>query len=100
MSRIDTELTLLRERISALEEEKRLEAEKKAKPLHALSELIAEKTDRADRNRYSKSFPLSRFYDRDQIRMLEPIYTLLFDIQERLTALERKHLIPKNSESE
>jgi uncharacterized coiled-coil protein SlyX len=92
MSKIDYELTLLRQRIAMLEERKRIEAEQElamqVNPLNTISDIIAEKTGRIDRNRYSKSFPMSRIYDQEQIDMLIPILNMLKTIVARLDALE------------
>jgi hypothetical protein len=92
MSQIDAELTLLRQRIAVLEEQKRAELSKRAQPLDAISRIIAERTARYDRNRHDKGFPMSRLYDQEQIETLVPIYTLFTTIQERLDALEKKEL--------
>jgi len=93
MSQIDYELTLLRQRIAMLEERKRIDAEQEiamqANPLNTIGNIIAEKTGRIDRNRYSKSFPMSRSYDQEQIQMLIPIHNMLKTIVERLDTLER-----------
>jgi len=90
MNQIDSELTLLRQRIAFLEEQKRAELFKRAQPLDAISRIIDERTARLDRNKHDKGFPMSRLYDQEQIETLVPIYTLLTTIQERLDALEKK----------
>jgi hypothetical protein len=90
MSQIDIDLNLLKQRIAALEEQKRIEAEKKANPIKILEVIIEEKKKQIENNRYSKSLPLARFYDQEKVAMLEPILNMLVDIQRRLEALEKK----------
>ena len=94
MSQIDNELNLLKQRLAALEEQKRIEAEKdaekKANPIKVLEGIIDEKKKQIENNRYSKSLPLARFYDQEKVAMLEPIFNMLVDIQKRLDALEKK----------
>jgi hypothetical protein len=94
MSNIDTELSLLKQRLAALEEQKRIEAEKeaekKANPMKVLVDIIDEKKKKIENNRYSKSLPLAQYYDQEKVAMLEPILNALQDIQKRLTALETK----------
>jgi hypothetical protein len=94
MSAIDSELERLRLRLSALEEQKRIEeasvAEKKAFPLKTLEGILDEKRKQIERNRYSKSVPLARYYDQEKLAYLEPIFTILKSINERLDVLEKK----------
>jgi hypothetical protein len=94
MSQIDIDLNLLKQRIAALEEQKRIEAEKeaekKANPMKVLEGILDEKKKQIENNRYSKSLPLARFYDQEKVAMLEPILNMLVDIQMRLDALEKK----------
>jgi len=94
MSTIDSELETLRLRLASLEEQKRIEAEtaaeKKAFPLKTLEGILDEKKKQIERNRYSKSIPLARFYDQEKVAYLEPIFNILKNIQERLEVLEKK----------
>lgn len=94
MSALDSELNSLRLRLAALEEQKRTEteniAEKKAFPLKTLEGIVDEKRKQIDRNSYSKSIPLARFYDQEKLAYLEPILNMLKNIQERLEVLEKK----------
>ena len=99
MSQIDIDLNLLKQRIAALEEQKRIEAEKeaekKANPMRVLEGILDEKKKQKkkkqiENNRYSKSLPLAKFYDQEKLAMLEPIFNMLVDIQRRLDALEKK----------
>ena len=94
MSAIDSELSLLKQRLAALEEQKRIEAEKdaenRANPMKVLEAIIEEKKKKIENNRYSKNLPLAQYYDQEKVAMLEPILNALQDIQKRLTALENK----------
>ena len=93
MSQLDLELNSLRLRLAALEEQKRVatekELEKKTFPLKILEVIIEEKRKQIERNSYSKSLPLARFYDQEKLAFLEPIFNMLKDIQYRLEVLER-----------
>ena len=93
MSQLDSELNSLRLRLAALEEQKRIEAEtaseKKAFPLKVLEGIIDEKKKQLERNSYSRSVPLARFYDQEKVTFLEPILDALKNIQQRLEALEK-----------
>jgi hypothetical protein len=90
MSQLDSELNALRIRLATLEEQKRIESEKKAFPLKTLEDIIDEKRKQIERNSYSKSIPLARFYEQEKVAFLEPIFIMLKNIQERLDALEKK----------
>lgn len=90
MSHLDSELKTLRIRLAMLEEQKRIELEKKEFPLKTLEDIIDEKRKQIERNSYSKSLPLARFYDQEKVAFLEPILNMLKNIQERLDALEKK----------
>jgi hypothetical protein len=93
MSNIDSELTLLRQKIEMFEKQKKVEDEmkaaKEANPLATLGQIIEEKKQKINRNSYSKSVPLARFYDEEKVAMMEPIFNMLKDIQQRLTVLEQ-----------
>ena len=92
MSNIASELTLLRQKIEMLEKQKMAEDEMKvakADPLSMLGQIIEAKKEQISRNRYSKSVPLARFYDEEKVAMMEPIFNMLKDIQQRLTVLEQ-----------
>lgn len=94
MSQLDSELNALRIRLATLEEQKRIESEiaseKKTFPLKTLEGIIDEKKKKIERNSYSRSIPLARFYDQEKVAFLEPIFNMLKNIQERLDALEKK----------
>ena len=120
MSQLDTELTLLKQKLAALEEQKRIElekeAEKKTNPLKVLEEFIDEKKKVSNMlalcypQGYS-GLPLSVQIlqsrrarggalmaedivwlsdQNDKVKFLEPIFNMLQDIQKRLDALEKK----------
>ena len=94
MSQLDSELNILRTKLAILEEQKRIEletiSEKKAFPLKTLEAIIDEKRKQIERNSYSKSIPLARFYDQEKVAFLEPIFNMLKNINERLESLEKK----------
>jgi len=112
MSQLDTELTLLKQKIAALEEQKRIElekeAEKKENPLKVLEEILNEKKKWIhDNNKIYEErkiqnpklyfinekdkHPESHFFnENDKLAILEPIFNMLQDIQKRLDALEKK----------
>jgi hypothetical protein len=94
MSQLDSELNALRTRLATLEEQKRIEletiSEKRAFPLKTLESIIDEKRKQIERNSYSKSLPLARFYDQEKVAFLEPIFNMLKNINERLESLEKK----------
>ena len=89
MSQIDIELEVVRNRLAFLEQQKQKEAEK-PHPLHVLEDIIDKKRKEIKNNAYSKSIPLARFYDQEKLAMLEPIFNMLKDIQERLDRIESK----------
>ena len=93
MSQLDSELSALRQRLAALEEQKRIQTEtaleKKAFPLKTLEEIIDAKRKQVERNSYSKNISLAEFYDEDKLAFLEPIFNMLKNIQERLEVLEQ-----------
>jgi hypothetical protein len=93
MSNIDSTLSLLRQKIELLEKQKKAENEikaaKEANPLATLGQIIEEKKQQISRNSYSKSVPLARLYDEEKVAMMEPIFNMLKDIQQRLTVLEQ-----------
>jgi len=94
MSQIENEINMLRNKLIGLEEQKRFETEKEKEkrdnPLNVLKNIIDEKRRTINRNSYSKSIPLARFYDQEKLEMMEPIFNMLKDIQDRLEFLEKK----------
>ena len=94
MSQIENEINKLRDRLNGLEEQKRIETEKEKEkrdnPLNVLKNIIDEKRKQINNNNYSKSIPLARFYDQEKLAMMEPIFNMFKDIQDRLEILEKK----------
>jgi hypothetical protein len=93
MPQFDSDLTIL-SRLVALEEQKHIESEalleKRAFPLKTLEGILNEKRKKIERDSYSKSVPLGKFYDKEMIAFLEPVFTMLKNIQDRLDDLEKK----------
>jgi hypothetical protein len=93
MSQIDSEINILLDRLIGLEEKKRIEmekeGEKKKNPLSTLKNIIDEKREQIKRNNYSQNIPLARFYDEEKLAMIEPIFYMLKNIQDRLEILEK-----------
>jgi hypothetical protein len=107
MSQIDDELTILKQRLAALEEQKRIEAEKEAEkktnPIKILGEIVDEKKKLRNLSqvgrpsgRTPKEFCMSteEFVwlcdQNDKAKYLEPIFNILKSINDRLDALENK----------
>ena len=94
MSRLDLDIESLRKRLADLEQQKELETEnsleKKLFPLETLEDIVDKKRKQIQRNSYSKSIPLARFYDEEKLGYLEPIFNMLKNIQERLEVLEKR----------
>ena len=97
MSHLDSEINTLRSRLATLEEKKRIDletlSEKTKFPYKTLEGIIYEKRKQIERNSYSKSLPLARYYDQEKVAFLEPILHILKNIQERLDALEKNECI-------
>ena len=94
MSNIDSELILLRQKIEMLEKQKKAEDEmkaaKEANPLATLGQIIEAKKQQISRNRRKDRFDHLIYYnDEGNVAMLEPIFNMLKDIQQRLTVLEQ-----------
>ena len=101
MSHLDSEINTLRIRLATLEEKKRIDletlSEKTKFPYKTLEGIIDEKRKQIERNSYSKSLPLARYYDQEKVAFLEPILNILKNIQERLDALEKNLTVLKCS---
>jgi hypothetical protein len=95
MNQIDIELEVVRNRLTYLEKQKKNEEQKQIEkinnPLKTFEMIIDEKRKQIDQNSYTKSIPLAKFYDQEKLAMMEPIYYMLKNIQERLTVLENKN---------
>jgi len=95
MSAIESELNLLKQRMAALEEKKRIEAEKKANPIKVLESFVDTTKKKVENNNYAQGAQLAAYYDAEKIAYLEPILNVLLDIQKRLGVLEQKDLLSK-----
>jgi hypothetical protein len=93
MSRIDSELTLLRAKIAQLEEQKQeeklVEDYIKAYPLESLEKIIEKKKKDIERNS-DRSLSVQRTQDEEKVAFLEPILYALQNITKRLEVLESK----------
>lgn len=111
MSQIDDELTLLKQKIAILEEQKRIkdekEAEKKINPLKIIKGILDEKKklrnvlDHSPKTQGGRPYKLKEFPmdsgewqwfcdQNDKVSYLEPIFNMLKNIDERLQNLEKK----------
>jgi restriction endonuclease S subunit len=91
MSNIDSELTLLRQKIELLEKQKRAEEElkamKEANPLATIGQIIEESKEEITKYIYSN--PSLKFHYEEKVAMMEPIFNMLKNIQQRLEVLEQ-----------
>ena len=53
-----------------------------------INDLLIEKTNNINSNKYSKSVPLARYYDQELVTHLEAIYNILQNVDNRLKKLE------------
>ena len=96
MSQLDSDLNLLRLRLAALEEQKRIEtanvSEKKAFPLKTLEDTIDNFRQSANRGcgKIGSSQRENYLNSRRELSFLEPILIALRDIQGRLEILEKR----------
>jgi hypothetical protein len=77
--------------MSSVEEQRNVTSEKKEEVkvlIKTLETIVDNKRKQIERNSYSKSIPLARFYDQEKLSFLEPIANLLKNIEGRLDALE------------
>ena len=102
MSDLDSELLSLRVRLASLEEQKRIEQQKKLYPLNNLKEIIdttknALESETTQGNwtirndtTVRRGTPLTIVsYEKDKFKFLEQIYLTLNNMNKRLEALER-----------
>ncbi len=87
MTNITNEIAALRKRLEELE---KIEAEPKTPPIKILEDFITQKNVKIQRNSYSKSVPLARFYDMEKVEYLQAIFDMFTDVHKRLDALESK----------
>lgn len=98
MSSVTEEIQQLQLRILELEKQQKdkSESDEKTSMEHnfkVINDVLTEKKTSIDKNRYSKSIPLARYYDQELVRRLEAIYNILQIVDERLKKLEEKQSI-------
>jgi len=94
MSTISDEIQQLQLRISQLEkQQKEMDENNKTISIehnfNVINNLLSEKKTAIINNRYSKSVPLARYYDKQLVTHLEAIYNILQIIDKRLQKLEQ-----------
>jgi len=95
MDQLESDINALTERLEYLKKKKSYEETLKQKyPLQVLEGILQAKKDKIERNSYSTGgahlYSMEKIYDREKVTMLEPIYILLANIQQRLETLEAK----------
>ena len=95
MSSITEEIQQLQVRILELEKQKKEkdESDKRTSIEHnfnVINDVLTEKKTAINNNRYSKSVPLAKYYDKELVTHLESIYNILQIVDERLKKLEDK----------
>ena len=95
MSSVTEEIQQLQLRILELEKQKKEkdESDKKTSIEHnftVINDVLTEKKTAIDKDKYSKSVPLARYYDQQLVTHLEAIYNILQIVDERLKKLEEK----------
>ena len=95
MSSVTEEIQKLQLRILKLEKQKKEkdESDKKTSIDHnfnVINDVLTEKKTAIDKDKYSKSVPLARYYDQQLVTHLEAIYNILQIVDERLKKLEEK----------
>jgi hypothetical protein len=95
MSSVTDEIHQLQLRILELEKQKREKDESDKKTsidinFKLINDVLTEKKTAIDKDKYSKSVPLARYYDQQLVTHLEAIYNILQIVDERLKKLEEK----------
>ena len=95
MSSVTDEIHQLQLRILELEKQKREKDESDKKTsidinFKVITDVLTEKKTAIDKDKYSKSVPLARYYDQQLVTHLEAIYNILQIVDERLKKLEEK----------
>lgn len=95
MSSVTDEIHQLQLRILELEKQKREKDESDKKTsidinFKVINDVLTEKKTAIDKDKYSKSVPLARYYDQQLVTHLEAIYNILQIVDERLKKLEEK----------
>ena len=55
-----------------------------------ISDILSEKKNAIQNNRYAKNVPLARYYDQELVTHLEAIYNILQIVDTRLSEIENK----------
>jgi len=92
MSSDTDEIQKLQLRILELEKQKKMKVIKTSidHNFNVINDVLTEKKNAINNNRYSKSVPLARYYDQQLVTRLEAIYNILQIVDERLKKLEEK----------
>ncbi len=95
MSSVTEEIQKLQLRIFELEKQKKEKDESDKKTsidinFKVINVVLTEKKTAIDKDKYSKSVPLARYYDRQLVTHLEAVYNILQIVDERLKKLEEK----------
>lgn len=94
MSSVTEEIQNLQLRILELEKKEQEEINKTKLSteynFNVLNDILSEKKNQVERNTYSKSNKLAKYYDEQLIRRLESIYNILQNLDERLKIIEDK----------
>ena len=95
MSSVTDEIHQLQLRILKLEKQKKEKDESDKKTsidinFKVINDVLTEKKTAIDKDKYSKSVPLARYYDQQLVTHLEAIYNILQIVDERLKKLEEK----------
>ena len=61
--------------------------------INTLEHIVNEKRKQIERDSYSKSVPLAKFYDKEKLAFLEPILGILKSMHERLETLEKREYV-------
>jgi hypothetical protein len=85
------EIQQLQLRLLELEKNEKDENEKiKNNNFKIINNLLTEKKNAIQRNRYSKSNPFAKYHDQETLTYLESFYNILQNMDERLKKLESK----------
>jgi hypothetical protein len=95
MASVFEEIQQLQSRLLELEKQKKEKDESDKKlsidyNFKVIIDVLTEKKTAINRNHYSKSVPLARYYDEELVTHLEAVYNILQIVDERLKKLEEK----------
>jgi hypothetical protein len=93
MSSLTEEIQQLQIRMLELEKQQKEKEESARKTsidnnFKVINDMLTEKKNTINRNKYCKSVPLARYYDQELVTHLEAIYNILQIIDKRLKKLE------------